>query len=150
LRVNDFGPLLSPKDFESDFLPNDFLSSRGLSLSKRGFEKLEDLEKRFSLGAEPSSLLNPELDFFLNGLSESDFAPNDGRPSPRGFSLSNREDENFDGPENLPLPDRCADSPLASFFRSLKDSSALVLLPNDVLLFPLGFPVRAIISEFSE
>jgi hypothetical protein len=120
-------------------------------------EKFPVLENRFSLGEvlPPSflnpgelpspSLLNPELGFFLNGLSASGFAPNDGRLSPRGFSLSNREDENLEGPENLPLPDRSEDSPLVSFFRSRKDFSAPVLLPNDVFLFPAGFPVRAII-----
>jgi hypothetical protein len=104
---DNLGPLLSPKDLESDFLPNeDFLSSRGLSLSKRGLEKFVDFEKRFSLGADPSSRPNPDPDFFLNGLSESGFVPNDERPSLRWFSLSNLEDENFDGFEKLPLPDR--------------------------------------------
>jgi hypothetical protein len=72
------------------------------------------------------------------------------RPSPRGFSFSNREEENFEGPENLPLPDRSEASPLVSFFRSRKDFSAPVRLPNNVFLFPVGFPVRAIISVFSE
>jgi hypothetical protein len=116
-------------------------------LSKRGFEKFVGLEKRFSRGAPSLSLLKPVPSRFLsNGLSVLDFAPKEGRPSPRGLSPPNRDDEDFPALEKRLSPKGLSlrsPRPLLVFLFSRKDFSAPVLFPKDVFLFPGDFPERA-------
>jgi len=91
--------------------------------------------------------LNPSPDFFLKGLSASDFDPND-EPSPR--DLLNRMEKIFGKDQkSFGFPLHRSEIHFSMRFCPLLIPKGillpLVLFPNEVLFVPADFPARAMI-----